>query len=565
MPDSGAWSFGDSEFTIDLWVNFSVLNDINPFVAHNEGSSAQNKWVFEYKNSKLNFHINTPTIGNPGVDISSAAVSIPVDQWHHLAVTRSGSTYSFYLDGVLISTATDSHTIPDAAAPLTIGSNNETPGDPAVRFINGFIDEVEIFQRALIPQEIQAIVVAGSAGKCKPATECTPPPPNMVGWYPGDGDASDTSPVNNNATLQGGATFAAGMVGQAFSLNGTDAFVEAPANAAQDPTAAGSQDAWVLFNQTPSSAGHIREIIGKGSGGNDFDLQAETDDRFRFYVAGGNRVASNTIIQAGVRYHVAGTWDATGLRIYVNGVLENTNGVQNLTRGQSGLPLQIGNQPNFGPRLFNGLIDEAEIFDRALTGQEVFAIYNAGSFGKCKPSGQTLTLTGAVSRKTHGSAGDFDLPLVVDPASDATVEPRSGGPTQVIFTFSDNVVATDGMISANEFTITNATFSSASISGNEITLNLTGVVDQSVITIALSGIEDTNGTALSGDNDVAIRALLGDVNQNLMVDRSDITVLRAHMNEPVDNTNFVFDLDLNAIVGPHDGRIVRRNKTHTVP
>ena len=42
----------------------------------------------------------------------------------------------------------------------------------------------------------------------------------------------------------------------------------------------------------------------------------------------------------------------------------------------------IGNQPTFGPRLFNGLIDEVEIFDRELAAIEVQAIYNAGSAGK---------------------------------------------------------------------------------------------------------------------------------------------------------------------------------------
>jgi hypothetical protein len=214
---------------------------------------------------------------------------------------------------------------------------------------------------------------------------CITPPPNMVGWYPGDGNADDISVTGNNGTLEGGATFASGMVYLAFSLNGTDAYVQAAADAAQDPTTAGSQDAWVYFNQLPSAAGHIMEIIGKGGGGSDFDLQADPDDRFRFYIAAGNSATSTTVIQPGVWYHVAGTWNSTsGINIYVNGVLEQSVPAQ-ITRAQSGQPLMIGNQPTFGPRLFNGLIDEAEIFDRDLTAIEVQAIYNAGSAGKCRP------------------------------------------------------------------------------------------------------------------------------------------------------------------------------------
>ena len=77
-----------------------------------------------------------------------------------------------------------------------------------------------------------------------------------------------------------------------------------------------------------------------------------------------------------------------------------------------------------------------------------------------------LQLIAAVSRKTHGASGDFDLPLVLSPAGNGTVEPRANGPTTIVFAFSRDIAATDGTISSNEFTIVNATYSSASISGN---------------------------------------------------------------------------------------------------
>src|SRR5256885_647369 len=130
-------------------------------------------------------------------------------------------------------------------------------------------------------------------------------------------------------------------------------------------------------------------IVSKGAFNADFDLQTETDNRFHFYVAAGTQVASTMAVTTGVWYHVAGTWDSTGLRIYVNGVLENTNAVMGLTRGQSNLPLRIGDcgggvDVRCGtPRFFQGLIDESEVFNRALTASEIVAIYNAGSTGKC--------------------------------------------------------------------------------------------------------------------------------------------------------------------------------------
>src|SRR5438105_9651082 len=54
---------------------------------------------------------------------------------------------------------------------------------------------------------------------------CAPPPPDIVSWWPGDGDANDIQ-GNNDGTLQNGATFAAGLVGQAFSFDGVNDYVE---------------------------------------------------------------------------------------------------------------------------------------------------------------------------------------------------------------------------------------------------------------------------------------------------------------------------------------------------
>ena len=52
------------------------------------------------------------------------------------------------------------------------------------------------------------------------AQTCTPARPDLVSWWPGDGNALD-SRSRNNGTIQGNVTFAAGEVGQTFNLGGT--------------------------------------------------------------------------------------------------------------------------------------------------------------------------------------------------------------------------------------------------------------------------------------------------------------------------------------------------------
>lgn len=175
IPDHGDWTFGDDPFTIDLWVNFTTVVDRSPFVDHTEGGGETNKWWFMYdawghnkpSGPALRFHINSPTL-NP-LDAISAPWEPNTGQWYHVAVTRNGSNYAIYIDGVQVTTDIDNTTIPDAETPLYIGQSEEQ------YFFNGLIDEVEIYNRALRPKEIEAIYLAGSTGKCKRVTICHKP------------------------------------------------------------------------------------------------------------------------------------------------------------------------------------------------------------------------------------------------------------------------------------------------------------------------------------------------------------------------------------------------------
>src|SRR5882757_2300700 len=82
---------------------------------------------------------------------------------------------------------------------------------------------------------------------------CVSPPPGLVGWWRAEGNATNSAGTNDG-TLQGGATAtAAGMVGQAFSFNGTNQFVQIPDGPAVRPTNL-TIECWVRFNNLNSLA-----------------------------------------------------------------------------------------------------------------------------------------------------------------------------------------------------------------------------------------------------------------------------------------------------------------------
>ena len=157
VPDADAWTLGNDPFTISLWVNFDAIKPgavgslPNVFIAHDQGGGSQPKWVLFYgAGGNLMFHIN----GTGQVFLASPATfPASVGKWHHFALTRNGSTYTFFADGVSLGTQTDSRLIPGASAALTIGQAE------GLGFLNGHLDEIRIFDEALSGPEIAQLAL----------------------------------------------------------------------------------------------------------------------------------------------------------------------------------------------------------------------------------------------------------------------------------------------------------------------------------------------------------------------------------------------------------------------
>src|SRR5205085_761073 len=72
-----------------------------------------------------------------------------------------------------------------------------------------------------------------------------------TGWWKGENNANDAVD-GSNGTLNGGATFATGKVGQAFSFNGISSFVQVPHSSRINPIASFSIEAWVNLAAYPT-------------------------------------------------------------------------------------------------------------------------------------------------------------------------------------------------------------------------------------------------------------------------------------------------------------------------
>jgi hypothetical protein len=165
----------------------------------------------------------------------------------------------------------------------------------------------------------------------------------------------------------------------------------------------------------------------------------------------------------------------------------------------------------------------------------------------------------AVSRRVHGSAGTFDLPLsLVTPPSinhNPTTEPRQGPAQTIVFTFDKPIASATAAITEGSATAAAPTFS-----GNDVIVGLTGVNNQQYVTIALTNVSSVDG-GTGGSASVRVGFLLGDVNQSRVVTVSDEVLVNGQIAHVVTSANFLKDVNANGNLTVADKLIVNNNVT----
>jgi hypothetical protein len=345
-------------------------------------------------NSQYQFQFVVSHNGNQVITYSTTLLQRGL--WYHVAATYDGGTQKLFVNGAPEASAFAGFALEYDSLPVFMGSTG-IPGN-YVNYLAGIIDEPSIYSRALAANEIAALYAAGGAGKCQAAV-CTPPPSGLVSWWPGDGNASDIIGTNNGTLSATGASYVPGHVGQAFRFDGTNGYVSVPDSDSLKPANI-TLESWVWLDPAVHTNPTVEVIMFKKNtrffNFEGFNLAKETVDyggghytnRFDAVISsqGGNQVIlrGTSAIQRGVWYHVAETYDGNLLTIYVNGVAE-ASVVAGFPLDYGTRPLFIGQSGEASPYddYLGGIIDEPSLYSRALSSNEIAAIYLAGSAGKC--------------------------------------------------------------------------------------------------------------------------------------------------------------------------------------
>ncbi|PIR96360.1 MAG: hypothetical protein COT92_01505, partial [Candidatus Doudnabacteria bacterium CG10_big_fil_rev_8_21_14_0_10_42_18] len=327
-------------------------------------------WAFE----------STPSIGG-WRETSGAGLS--AGNWYHIVAiaTKSGAS-KVYVNGVEKLSFTNDGDV-NWSNIFTVGDLR--PGRLIV--FDGAIDDVRVYNRALSPAEIQTLYKQNETKINTSQNDKLTS--GLVGMYSFNGPdidstyAYDRSGNARNSALTGNPKKTIGKVGQALEFDGTSNYTKASGfselgTSNQNYSFVG----WVKVGAGGAS-GNIIHMSSLGSGsGWCLPPVGLSSGKLRGYSWPTNSVLGTTVLEEGVWYHFANTWDATkGLTIYVNGVLENSSPQATYLASGASNYIWIAFSPggcagNLG--YFNGLVDEVRIYNRALSADEVKKLYNMG-------------------------------------------------------------------------------------------------------------------------------------------------------------------------------------------
>jgi hypothetical protein len=265
----------------------------------------------------------------------------------------------------------------------------------------------------LVTNLYNSILSSNAVLTVNPPPSCDPEPTGLVSWWPGEGNANDIAGTNNGITTS--ITYANGEVNRAFVFNGSSSNIRVPASPSLNvgldqgftietwinPAASNFQILceWNQNNGIPSGSTQIGVHFEINETSGDGTFVGNIDD-----TVGNSHIIYSPagVITTGNFQHIAMTYDkTTGMGVlYRNGVVVQTANLGSAFTPQTSYDFFMGYRPSgfVSGNYYNGKMDEPSIYNRALSSNEIAAIYNAGSAGKCfmlptilvQPTNQTV-------------------------------------------------------------------------------------------------------------------------------------------------------------------------------
>jgi hypothetical protein len=158
--DDAVFDFGANDFTVQAWMNYNNTGGEQIVVEKYITGGGPGWTLTKLGGNSLHWY------SAPSVVMTSGGLTIANSVWHHMVARRRGSSFAIFYDGVSIVTGTNAAAIADTSNPLLVGRRNMMDGRPFA--LDGRVDELAIWSRALTDAEITALYNSGAGRRVLP-------------------------------------------------------------------------------------------------------------------------------------------------------------------------------------------------------------------------------------------------------------------------------------------------------------------------------------------------------------------------------------------------------------
>jgi uncharacterized repeat protein (TIGR03803 family) len=191
-------------------------------------------------------------------------------------------------------------------------------------------------------------------------------PSGLVNWWRGENNGLDSAGPNNGF-LSNGLAFASGMMGQAFSFDGIDDYLQIGAPAISPPWSA---EFWVNRQATTNDSA---VLLGDFATALKLE-QYQNTKRVGYTIWNVADYSFNYTAPIGTWVHLVFVGSTSNIELFANGISQGTIATNwTLPRGTIGYDVARGNK-----KQLKGLLDEISLYNRMLTPGEIQALYTAG-------------------------------------------------------------------------------------------------------------------------------------------------------------------------------------------
>jgi hypothetical protein len=385
---NSAFNFANANFSMEVWFYCKAISTNSSQVLCNRASYGSNERSFEMYvfRGTGEPYLWFGTYNGSWTYLNNTTTNvIQTNRWNHVIVNSDGlGNAKMYINGVITQTSSSFNTaITQTTVPVQIGAYNGGIGFGSP--FNGYISVVRLYSTTMSDdqavQNYNALKQRFMGGSYVTSGLTVNIDAGNSICYPAGGTAVTNLDSTFNMTMNNGTTWTP-VEGGYFQFDGTNDYISSNGGSVALTFNGGTVETWVKYDEMNRE----QAVFNYSSGGKYINLWMPPSNTQRWEVIGTvtqpySTINSTTVFQAGIWYHIVGTFDNTTTRIYVNGIEEASQTMTNQPSSMDAV-YEIGRYGASYP--VDGNISINRFYNRPLSFQEIQQNFYATSirYGK---------------------------------------------------------------------------------------------------------------------------------------------------------------------------------------